>query len=70
MNNIKTFLNAVQNGNLAQKIVFTLWILLTIIGFSGLSEGIPSEYNWYVGFIAIESIVAYVLFRVWADKKN
>ena len=56
--------------NLSQKIIFSIWLLLAsfIIMLTGSVES--SEQNGYVLGLIFVTIIFWILFKVWADKKK
>lgn len=60
-----------QNTSLIQKLIFTLWLVI-FVSFSAtfLGASYDSEKEDAVNILVGTSIVAFILFKVWANKKS
>lgn len=68
MNMLKFLENLGHNKNVAQKIVITVWLILMALSFTQFTGG--SSDDPLLMFLVAICIIAFILFKVWADKKG
>lgn len=56
--------------NLFQKIIFSIWLLLTSLIVMLIGSVEQSEQDGYILGLIFVTIIFWILFKVWADNKR